>query len=239
MNATPAPSVADFLAPSRRRPHYLERRSILRALQQLRQHVSSGRILDVGCGLKPYETLFRQPGFDYVGVDYPITLTHSYQHATRADVFGDCLRLPFAAASFGTVLSTQVVEHVPDPAACVAEMARVLRPGGTLLISGPMCWPLHEEPYDFYRYTIHGLRHLLTRVHLEVLAELPRGAALSTLGQMFLDVHVAGGGRPSIVRRTCTNLVALVVNSVCEVGDRLWPNRRLCLGWAIAARKPR
>ena len=50
----------------------------------------------------------------------------------------------------------------------IQEIARILKPEGILILSAPMTWPLHEEPYDFFRYTIHGLRHLLQNENFEI-----------------------------------------------------------------------
>jgi ubiquinone/menaquinone biosynthesis C-methylase UbiE len=61
------------------------------------------------------------------------------------------------------VLSTQVLEHVADPLSVLAEFFRVLKPDGRLWLTAPFVWYLHEEPYDYYRFTSHGLRFLLER----------------------------------------------------------------------------
>ena len=165
----------EFLHPSKRRPHYLERVSIVLALRELRHRVKPGLILDVGCGMKPYESLLNTSGSKYYGTDYPITMEGSYGDSTRADFFSDSMVLPFREGTFDTVISTQMLEHVRKPEVVVYEMSRVLKPDGILILSAPMTWPLHEEPYDFYRYTLHGLRHLLEEADFEILDEVRRG----------------------------------------------------------------
>ena len=77
----------EFLKPSKRRPHYLERISIFKALQEVRHQVKSGIILDVGCGMKPYESILNASGSAYYGTDYPITMKGSYGESTKADFF--------------------------------------------------------------------------------------------------------------------------------------------------------
>ncbi|HCV98496.1 MAG TPA: hypothetical protein DGJ56_04280, partial [Verrucomicrobiales bacterium] len=165
----------EFLHPTKRRPHYLERVSIVLALRELRHRVKPGLILDVGCGMKPYESLLNTSGSKYYGTDYPITMEGSYGDSTRADFFSDSMVLPFREGTFDTVISTQMLEHVRKPEVVVYEMSRVLKPDGILILSAPMTWPLHEEPYDFYRYTLHGLRHLLEEADFEILDEVRRG----------------------------------------------------------------
>lgn len=225
-----------FLEPSKGNPAYLERLSLVRALRELADLVEHGVILDLGCGVKPYEPLLARPGDRWLGVDNPPTMQGSYGTFTLADVFADCHHLPFADGYFDSVVCTQVLEHVADPERVLSEAARVLRPGGVLLLTAPMLWPLHEEPYDFFRYTQYGLRHLLGRAGLEVVREIQRGRGASALGQAILDLHFAHW-QPSLPGKVYRQLLCRVVNQICTWLDRAAPARRLALGWAVAARK--
>ena len=71
--------------------------------------------------------------------------------------------LPFGDRSFETVFSSQVLEHVPEPWRMVEDMARVLKPGGHLILTAPHIWGLHEVPHDYFRFTSYGLQHLARR----------------------------------------------------------------------------
>jgi SAM-dependent methyltransferase len=117
----------------------------------------SGLVLDVGCGQQPYRPVITAvPAVTgYVGVDMP-----SDRYAGH-DVAWDGLRLPVAEAVAGQVLLTEVLEHCPDPSVVLAEVFRVLRPGGRLLLTVPFLWPLHDAPYDEWRYTPFSLDRLL------------------------------------------------------------------------------
>jgi SAM-dependent methyltransferase len=75
--------------------------------------------------------------------------------------------LPVDNSSADVALCNQVLEHVRDPRAVLAELCRVLRPGGLLLGSVPHVSPVHLEPIDYYRYTDLGLRHLLAEAGFE------------------------------------------------------------------------
>jgi len=112
----------------------------------------AARVLDLGCGERPYADLF--DGLEVLGVDLD-------REGASPDLIASALALPLPAACVQMVFSAQVIEHVADPAQMLAECARVLVPGGALVLSGPFWWPLHEEPHDYFRYTRHGLAALL------------------------------------------------------------------------------
>ncbi len=92
-----------------------------------------------------------------MGLEHPST-QHSKE---QVDVWGDAAALPFPDMTFDTVVAFQVLEHLPEPKLALEEMFRVLRPEGTLLLTTPFMWGIHEAPYDFYRYTPYGLTYLL------------------------------------------------------------------------------
>ena len=170
-------------------------------IAQLREvaPLAHGTLLDVGCGEKPYEDFFTPYVTSYLGVEHEASFSHTTA-ATRGkkpDVLynGECL--PFADESFDTVLSVQVLEHTERPQELFAEMARVLRPGGTLLLSAPFSFRLHEEPFDFYRFTPHGLREMAKRNRLDVERTMPAGSLWSVLGHKlnsYLAFQVADLG---------------------------------------------
>ncbi len=225
-----------FLQPGKGDLAFLERRSIASALEALAGLIEHGTILDLGCGIKPYQDILARPGDRWIGVDHPASMAGSYGAFTSADVLADGHELPFKPGEFDTVLCTQMLEHVSDPARVLGEAARVLRPGGMLILTAPMVWPLHEEPYDFFRYTQHGLRHLLQSAGFELVREIQRGRGASALGQAFLDLHLAHR-RPSFVNKVYKQCVCRAVNQACVWLDRFAPASRLALGWAVAARK--
>jgi ubiquinone/menaquinone biosynthesis C-methylase UbiE len=165
-----------------------------------------GDLLDVGCGMRPYEPRFRNRVRRWVGVDRP----HSAAGTPAADIYADSLTLPIRDAAVDTVLCTQVLEHVPDPALMMREIARVLRAGGRLLLTAPQTNPLHEEPHDYYRYTKYGLAYLAERAGLSVVAVEPMGGAIATVAQQIVW-HAAPINRlPRIGPRAYGALIAPV-----------------------------
>jgi SAM-dependent methyltransferase len=121
--------------------------------------LAHGELLDVGCGTKPYEELFRPYASRYVGLEHPAT-RHGRE---KIDVWGKAEALPFPDGSFDTVVAFQVLEHCEEPATVLGEMRRVLRPGGVVMVTTPFLWGVHEAPRDFYRYTSYGLEHLFAK----------------------------------------------------------------------------
>jgi SAM-dependent methyltransferase len=112
------------------------------------------RVLDVGCGFKPYEPLFAPHASEYVGVD-PDNPAAELQGAVEA--------LPVPDGSFDVVVCTQVLEHADDPAAAVRELRRVVAPGGRVLASTHGTAVYHPAPNDYWRWTHTGLEQLFTR----------------------------------------------------------------------------
>jgi len=158
---------------------FLVRSEIFGAIQKHAPQLS-GDLLDYGCGSRPYEKLFLVS--KYTGVD--VQLSGHPNEAKRADIFFDGGRLPVESESFDAVLASEVFEHVFDLPEALTEIRRVLRPKGMLLVTCPFVWPLHEEPYDFARYTPYALRAQLEAAGFEVLVQEKRGSDLEAIAQM-------------------------------------------------------
>ncbi|MCL4498890.1 MAG: class I SAM-dependent methyltransferase [Chloroflexi bacterium] len=129
---------------------------------KIASHWVHGVLLDAGCGAKPYYSLLRPKLERYIGLDYPPYLESGAQ-PTQTEVFGDVCRLPFPDSYFDCALCTQVLEHVSEPGMAIAELHRVLAPGGVLILTAPRSEAVHGAPYDFFRYTKYGLWNLLQK----------------------------------------------------------------------------
>ncbi len=117
------------------------------------------RILDYGCGGSPYRSLFRNS--EYVRADF--TPCQGLDFLLPSDS-----SIPVPDSSFDMVLSTQVLEHVPEPAHYIAETFRVLKPGGTLVLTTHGLFGDHGCPYDFQRWTADGLHLLLEQAGFRI-----------------------------------------------------------------------
>jgi SAM-dependent methyltransferase len=120
-------------------------------------------VLDAGAGRAAYRELFTHARYETA--DFLAVRGKRY---AQPDYVCDLVAIPVEDERFDHVLLTQVLEHLPEPADVLAELHRVLRPGGTLWLTAPLFYVEHERPYDFYRYTQYGLRHLLGRAGFQV-----------------------------------------------------------------------
>jgi SAM-dependent methyltransferase len=160
--------------------YYVIRRALLRKVMQY-AHELNGRLLDFGCGAKPYQKLFTNVT-SYTGLDYDGE-GHSHEKED-IDVFYDGITIPFEAATFDAVFSSEVFEHIFNLEAILPEINRVMKPGGKILITCPFVWPEHEVPVDYARYTRFALRSLLEKNGFQLIAEDKAGDFLSAMHQI-------------------------------------------------------
>jgi SAM-dependent methyltransferase len=130
-------------------------------------------VLDVGCGLRPYEDLFEH--CTYIGID--VDASGRTEREKRADRLFDGVQIPYEDARFDAVFCTQVLEHALEPEALLRDIHRVLRVGGRLLVTVPFMWGEHEPPFDFRRFSSFGIRRVIEAAGFRVLRQdrLTRG----------------------------------------------------------------
>ena len=183
-----------------------------------------GRFLDLGCGNAPYKPWFISSVDKYLTADHP-PLADPVQVACNAE------HLPFQDAAFDTILCTQMLEHVPRPWLAAGEMARILVPGGVLILSCPQYWVLHEIPHDYFRFTPYGLRVLFPDSVWEWIEHRQQGSTWAVIAcALWQSFQTFGRGK---------RLLALFWNPVFMLLDRLWPNSRDTTNHVIVlARRP-
>lgn len=194
-----------------------------------------GRLLDLGCGDVPLYSSYRPLIDEVVCADWPGS-AHDVRHA---DLLCDlALPLPLAGTRFDTVILSDVLEHVPEPARLIGEIARVLVPGGVLLANVPFIYPVHEAPHDYFRFTGFALRRLVGLAGLEVVALNPLGGSLEVLADL-LGKHlqfVPLAGVPAAL------LMQAIVRAIggTRAGARLAERTANAypLAFAMVARKP-
>ena len=136
-----------------------------------------GETLDLGAGNAKYKSLIKPHTSKYT--------TFDMVPGPNIDVVGDILNLSFKDKSFDTVISTQVLEHVQKPWVMVSEIERILRPGGTAIVSAPFLVPYHADPHDYFRYTKEGMSALFTINNFEVIECNGYGGFFGVLYEMI------------------------------------------------------
>lgn len=144
-----------------------------------------GILLNAGCGDITYEFIYKNWVDNLVLYDWPQTV----HNKDSIDLFGSVMELPFADNVFDVVLCTEVLEHIPEPQKTLSEFFRVLKPTGHVILSVPFIYQMHEQPYDFFRYTYYGLRYLLEKSGFLIISCEARGEILA-VNIYFLEKFV-------------------------------------------------
>jgi ubiquinone/menaquinone biosynthesis C-methylase UbiE len=185
---------------------------------------SKGIVLDVGCGNKPFYPYIKKRIEQYIGLEHKDSI-----HAKdKAEILGSADDIPLPDNHIDTVLLTQVIEHVEDPARVLKEIRRVLKMKGILIIAWPFLYPIHEEPRDFYRYTAFGIRHLAKAAGFEVLSLVPvSGFWITWFG--FISIYIRG---KSLLMYLLLYPVLLLLKIFCMLVQALDRNANAKLKWA-------
>jgi SAM-dependent methyltransferase len=195
------------------------------------------RVLDVGCGLRPYEKYFA--GSRYVGLD--VHDSGRGANGKRADVYFDGLRIPFSEGEFDAVICTEVLEHCVDPAALTGEIRRVLRAGGRLLLTAPFIWGEHETPFDFRRYSTFGIRQFLEgqRFRILELGTLTKGidAIERIVSSERLNFSLKNPTKPGVGFRLREKLLDLAWRALLRAWRRYYRFERIYLDVHVIAEK--
>jgi SAM-dependent methyltransferase len=141
-----------------------------------------GSLLDLGCGKAPLVGYYRRYVGDVVLVDW-----ENSQHPNpHIDIIQD-LNEPLTRVNsdaFDTVILSDVLEHIREPAGLLGEISRVLVDGGHLLMSIPFLYGIHEAPHDYFRYTSYGITNLCDGAGLDIVELEPMGGALEVFTDM-------------------------------------------------------
>jgi SAM-dependent methyltransferase len=173
--------MSDFLNPKLSSPFYFIRTGLFNAATTFSGYTKGGRLLDFGCGSKPYRSLFKVD--EYIGLDYE---NEGHPHnEEQIDIFYDGGKLPFKDAEFDYILCTEVFEHLFDLDDKIGEFNRVLKKNGLLFVTCPFVWNEHEIPYDFARYTSFALNHKFKNKGFEVVSYKKGGTFFETYTQTF------------------------------------------------------
>jgi len=173
--------MSEFLNPKLTSPFYFARKGLFKAANIFSKFVNGGRLLDFGCGSKPYKSLLKAD--EYIGLDYE-NPGHPHDEE-QIDIFYDGGKLPFKDAEFDYILCTEVFEHLFDLDDKLIEFNRVLKKNGLMFVTCPFVWNEHEIPYDYARYTSFALNDKFKKKGFEVVLYEKGGSFFETHTQIF------------------------------------------------------
>jgi len=150
-------------------------------LQRCARCYLSGRLLDIGCGAKPYKEMLSSYVSEHIGLDRP----QPFNPRAEIDLIGTAYEIPVENRYFDSALCTAALEHLAEPEIALRECNRVLKKGGVAVYTVPLLWQLHSEPWDYYRFTKYGLRHIFEKVGFEILEINALGGYWVTTSTMF------------------------------------------------------
>jgi SAM-dependent methyltransferase len=223
----------------------------------LRRHFAGakyGLLLDLGCGTRPYRRLYDPACEKSIGADRP----GDYFPQAGVDLHCSAEDIPLETESVDAVLLAEVLHDLAEPQKALREIFRILRPGGTLIVTSPFLVPVCDGPYDHVRYTQTGLDALLQRNGFSTEAVHPVGdlfAASIQLGlRPVLKCWNAAAKRlrwPFLYTRINPFMLLLVYLpqwiylGAWFIAERIKPLGRLrkkfeyaCIGYVAFARKP-
>lgn len=139
---------------------------------------ASGTIADLGCGTVPLYHIYKDQVKKVICIDWE----NAYHKNIHLDYSTDLNKeLPLERNSVDTILLSDVLEHIANPEKLMAEIGKALRIEGKLVLGVPFFYWLHEEPYDFHRYTKYKLIMFCEKNDMEVIKLEEYGGPLSII----------------------------------------------------------
>lgn len=145
------------------------------------------RVLDVGCGRQPFRKKLEAKGYRYFGLDMTQNPENSVDFLCCIDQ-----SLPEAilrVAPFQVVLCTEVLEHVADWEFAFSNLYNLISNDGLLFITCPHFYPLHDEPYDYWRPTPHVINFFANKFNFSIQYQINAGSALDVLGTLLGNIY--------------------------------------------------
>lgn len=202
----------------------------------------AGKILDLGCGQKPYGQFFENS--KYVGIDFESYSKSKDSPYKKPDYYFDekyleDLKLPFESGIFDNAVSFQVLEHHPEPEIMIRELARITKKDGLILITCPFIYALHEEPNDYQRLTEYKLRELFRKNSCLVIKIKKQGALFSTFSMLANEQlsAFAARSRSHYLLAVVAYLPLLLFQYLSLFLDKIAKSEKVFMNYIILAKK--
>ncbi len=166
---------------------------------------SNGIIVDIGAGKQKILNHITSKSA-YIPIDYYTTSIGWYQH--QPAIYATAEALPLQDSTADIVLLLDVLEHLPNPELSLLEIKRILKPTGTAIIKVPFMYPIHDAPYDFSRFTEHGLLRRINQAGLECDKITWLGTPIET-GSLLINIALAKSLADAIQEKSWLTLLNL------------------------------
>lgn len=174
------PVLNDINKLNKRSVYYLHYSNLFRSIRYAVEKYAEGKVLDIGCGNKPYKAFFNEKVTEYIGCDLAQT------ELKTVDLICNATTIPLPGESVDTIFCTQVMEHIFDHKGLLTEANRLLKKGGIIILSVPLYWPEHAVPFDFFRFTKYGMSELLKICNFTTREIIENGGSWATSGQALV-----------------------------------------------------
>ncbi len=199
----------------------------------LARHATNELVLDIGSGGANLDAYF------------PRRMTFDIDPERNPQILGDIHAMPFPDNSYDVIVCSEVLEHLHSPYKAIAEIERVLRPGGKLILTTRFIFPIHDAPYDYFRFTQAGLSALLNGWHIvDEEVETKTFETIAVLLQRIIFQTKLRGGKITkgflyILMRLFLTLDWLVCDMYGDIRRKEHISSLLTSGVYIVATKPK
>ncbi len=224
-------------------PHFVIKYYLYKDLKAITSNYSfKGRILDIGCGNKPYQDLFK-PAI-YKGIDFKKFSSNSEFSINKPDYYFrapylSTFKLPFVSTYFDSVVSFQVLEHHPEVVTFIREAVRVTKKHGLIIISFPFIWGLHEEPNDYQRLTHYSIIRQFKKNKCKMIKIKTQGSIASTNMMLLMDylIELSHKGKIHYIIALLLYPFFLVASYFSLAVDTICKSNKVFLNYIVVAQK--
>jgi SAM-dependent methyltransferase len=233
--------MSNFINISYRSTTKIANEGVLKGIKSSASNYAKGKLIDLGCGTKPYESILKPYIESYFGVDFQPAAEKNYGENTKADLYVDCSNTELESEAFDTLLSTQVMEHIFETDNYLSECYRLLKKNGYGIFTVPFFWQLHSEPYDFFRFTRFSLDRLFSEKGFKIIEIRPLEGAYAALTQAkIVSLYIHCSQQNLIIRlfrRIQLKLWVPVLNFLALHFDKIFYNDKLCINYLVVVKK--
>lgn len=147
---------------------------------------SQMKMLDIGCGKQPFRSIFEELGLIYYGLDHKQNISKTVDIVEAIDV-EFIHKYPQLESSFDFIVCTEVLEHVANWDTAFKNISKLMKKNGLILITCPHVYPLHEEPYDFWRPTPYSIKYFSEKYNFDVIELIQAGNGWDVLGTVLTN----------------------------------------------------